>query len=100
MDTHEFDVVVVGAGIAGSTVSAALAPDRRVALIEAAQACGLSLAGGADGNDPLRATSRGVGELIATHLGPRALPPTSLLGAGSLTVDPLAWAKAMVLVLV
>ena len=36
------------------------------ALIEAAQACGLTLAGGPEGNDPLRATSRGVGELIAT----------------------------------
>jgi glycerate kinase len=35
-----------------------------VALVEAAQACGLTLAGGATGNDPLRATSRGVGELI------------------------------------
>jgi glycerate 2-kinase len=35
------------------------------ALIEAARACGLSLAGGPQGNDPLRATSRGVGELVA-----------------------------------
>jgi glycerate 2-kinase len=35
------------------------------ALIEAALACGLSLAGGPEGNDPLRATSRGVGELVA-----------------------------------
>ena len=35
------------------------------ALIEAAQACGLTLAGGPEGNDPLDATSRGVGELIA-----------------------------------
>jgi glycerate kinase len=35
------------------------------ALIEAARACGLTLAGGPEGNDPLRATSRGVGELIA-----------------------------------
>jgi glycerate kinase len=35
------------------------------ALIEAAQACGLSLAGGLERNDPLRATSRGVGELVA-----------------------------------
>lgn len=35
------------------------------ALIEAALACGLSLAGGSEGNDPLRATSRGVGELVA-----------------------------------
>jgi glycerate 2-kinase len=35
------------------------------ALIEAALACGLSLAGGPEGNDPLQATSHGVGELIA-----------------------------------
>ena len=35
MDTHDFDVVVIGAGIAGSTGAAALAADRRVALIEA-----------------------------------------------------------------
>jgi glycerate kinase len=38
------------------------------ALIEAAQACGLTLAGGAEGNDPLRATSRGVGELVAAAI--------------------------------
>jgi glycerate 2-kinase len=38
------------------------------ALIEAAQACGLTLAGGPKGNDPLRATSRGVGELVAAAL--------------------------------
>jgi glycerate 2-kinase len=35
------------------------------ALIEAAQACGLTLAGGPGRNDPLAATSRGVGELVA-----------------------------------
>ena len=39
--------------------------DDGTALIEAALACGLMLTGGAAGNDPLRATSRGVGELIA-----------------------------------
>ncbi|HEY8107982.1 MAG TPA: glycerate kinase [Gaiellaceae bacterium] len=39
--------------------------DDGTALIEAAQACGLTLAGGPEGNDPLHATSRGVGELIA-----------------------------------
>jgi glycerate kinase len=38
------------------------------ALIEAAQACGLTLAGGPEANDPLRATSRGVGELVATAI--------------------------------
>src|SRR5579884_906032 len=36
-----------------------------VALLEAAQACGLSLAGGPGRNDPVHATSRGVGELVA-----------------------------------
>jgi glycerate 2-kinase len=39
--------------------------DDGVALIEAAQACGLTLAGGPERNDPLGATSRGVGELVA-----------------------------------
>jgi len=38
------------------------------ALIEAALACGLSLAGGPEGNDPLSATSRGVGELVAAAI--------------------------------
>jgi glycerate 2-kinase len=42
------------------------------ALIEAAQACGLTLAGGPERNDPLRATSRGVGELIAAAVAERA----------------------------
>jgi glycerate 2-kinase len=42
--------------------------DGGVALIEAAQACGLTLAGGAERNDPLRATSRGVGELIVAAI--------------------------------
>lgn len=35
MDSHSFDVVIVGAGIAGATVAAHLAPTHRVALIEA-----------------------------------------------------------------
>ena len=40
MDTHPFDVVVIGAGIAGATVAAHLAVDRRVALVEAEDAAG------------------------------------------------------------
>jgi D-arginine dehydrogenase len=40
MDMHEFEVVVIGAGIAGSTSAAAIAADRRVALIEAEEAPG------------------------------------------------------------
>jgi glycerate kinase len=51
-------------GPLGDTVEAAWRLDGRLAVIEAAQACGLLLAGGPEGNDPLAATSRGVGELI------------------------------------
>ncbi len=40
MDTHAFDAIVVGAGIAGATVAAHLSADRRVALIEAEEAAG------------------------------------------------------------
>ena len=45
MDTHDFDVVVIGAGIAGATSAAALAADRRVALIEAEEAAGYHTTG-------------------------------------------------------
>ncbi len=45
MDTYQFDVAVIGAGIAGSTVAAALAPDCRVALIEAEPAPGYHTTG-------------------------------------------------------
>ena len=38
------------------------------AIVEAALACGLSLAGGPRRNDPLGATSRGAGELVAAAL--------------------------------
>ena len=55
-------------GPLGDAVEASWRLENGVALVEAAQACGLSIAGGADGNDPLRATSRGVGELIAAAI--------------------------------
>ncbi len=45
MDTHEIDAVVIGAGIAGATVAAALAQHRRVALIEAEEAAGYHTTG-------------------------------------------------------
>jgi glycerate kinase len=57
-----------------------------VAVIESAAASGLPLAGGAEGNDPWRATTRGTGELVAAaaHAGARRV----LLGVGgSATTD-------------
>ena len=38
------------------------------AIVEAALACGLALAGGPEQNDPLAATSRGVGELVSAAI--------------------------------
>ena len=51
-------------GPLGAPVEAAWRLDRRTAVIEMARASGLRLAGGADGNDPMRASTAGTGELI------------------------------------
>ena len=73
-DGGEGTLDVLGGGNRQSTVTGPLGEpveaewrleDDGTALIEAARACGLSLAGGPEQNDPLRATSRGVGELVA-----------------------------------
>jgi D-arginine dehydrogenase len=40
-----FDVIVIGAGIAGATTAAALSPDRRVALLEAEEQAGYHTTG-------------------------------------------------------
>jgi glycerate 2-kinase len=80
-DGGEGTLDVLGGGNRRTTVSGPLGEPveaqwrlepEGTAIIEAAQACGLSLAGGAQGNDPLRATSRGVGELVAAAVAERA----------------------------
>ena len=73
-------------GPLGSPVEAGWRIDRRTAVIEMARASGLALAGGADGNDPLAATTRGTGELIAKAIEQGAR--TVLVGlGGSATTD-------------
>jgi D-arginine dehydrogenase len=45
MDSEKFDIVVIGAGIVGATVAAALAATRRVALVEAEEVAGFHSTG-------------------------------------------------------
>lgn len=60
--------------------------DSRTAAVEMAMASGLDLAGGAEGNDPVRATTTGTGELIAAAV--KAGARHVLVGVGgSATTD-------------
>jgi glycerate kinase len=51
-------------GPLGAPIEAPWRLHRRTAIIEMARASGLALVGGADGNDPMEATTAGTGELI------------------------------------
>jgi glycerate 2-kinase len=55
-------------GPLGDPVEAGWRLDRRLAVIEMATASGLALVGGAEGNDPVAASTYGTGELVATAL--------------------------------
>lgn len=73
-------------GPLGDTVEAGWRLARRTAVIEMAQASGLNVVGGPDGNEPVDATTYGTGELIslAVESGARRV----LLGVGgSATTD-------------
>ena len=73
-------------GPLGDPVEAGWRLDGRTAVIEVAQASGLELVGGAEGNDPVAATTYGTGELIdaALDAGARRI----LVGhGGSATTD-------------
>jgi glycerate kinase len=73
-------------GPLGTPVEAAWRIDGRTAVVEMARASGLALTGGAEGNDPLAATTRGTGELIARAIEQGAR--TVLVGlGGSATTD-------------
>ena len=53
-------------------VEAAWRLDGRTAVIEMARASGLELVGGAEGNDPIAASTAGTGELIVDAIDKRA----------------------------
>lgn len=73
-------------GPLGEPVEAAWRLVRRTAVIEMSQASGLLLAGGAEGNDPVDATTFGTGELIALAVESGAT--RVIVGAGgSATTD-------------
>ena len=59
--------------------------DDGVAVVESARASGLQLAGGAEGNDPVGATSRGTGELVAAALAEGARRVIVSLGGSAMT---------------
>lgn len=73
-------------GPAGAPVRADWRLDGDLAVLEAARANGLQLAGGAEGNDAMAATSAGVGELIEAALGAGARRVLVGIG-GSATTD-------------
>jgi len=103
-DGGEGTLDVLGGGNRHTTVSGPLGKpveaawrleEDGTALIEAAQACGLTLAGGAEGNDPLRATSRGVGELIAAAVAEGAERIVVAVGGVASTDGGIGAAEAM-----
>lgn len=70
----------------GRLVTADWRLDGTTAIVEMAQASGLGLVGGPEGNDPIRADTAGTGQLIATAV--KAGAKKVLIGAGgSATTD-------------
>ena len=73
-------------GPLGRPVTASWRLSRQVAVIEMALASGLTVAGGAEGNDPISATTAGTGELIAEAVTAGARRVVVAVG-GSATTD-------------
>lgn len=72
-------------GPSGAPVDARWLLRGPTAVIEAAEACGLLLAGGASGNDPVTATSAGVGELLVAARDAGATSAVVGLGGSACT---------------
>jgi glycerate kinase len=72
----------------GSPVTARWRIGDRLAVVESAQASGLSLVGGSEGNDAMTATSRGTGELLVAAAARVGSGGTVVVGlGGSATTD-------------
>ena len=82
-------------GPLGEPVEAGWRLEGGTAVIEAARAAGLSLAGGADANDPVGASTRGVGELIAAALAEGAERVIVAVGGSATTDGGLGAAEAL-----
>jgi len=82
-------------GPLGTPVQAHWRLHRGTAVIEMAQASGLTLAGGPDNNDPLGATTRGTGELIDQALNAGAKKIIVCLGGSATTDGGLGALKAI-----
>jgi glycerate kinase len=82
-------------GPLGAPVDAAWRLDGRTAVIEMARAGGLDLVGGADGNDPVAASTGGVGELIVAALDAGATRVIVGVGGSATTDGGLAALRAL-----
>lgn len=70
-------------------------PSARLAVVESAQVVGLALAGGAQANDPVGATTKGVGELVA--FAAREGASEILVGLGGSATTDGGWGAVEVL---
>jgi len=80
----------------GAPVRAEVLRVGSLAIVEMAQASGLALVGGAEGNDPVGASSRGTGELIVAAARLPAVTTVVVGLGGSATTDGGAGALAAV----
>ena len=82
-------------GPSGRPVEAGWRLSKRVAVIEMAAASGLDLVGGAEGNDPVDATTAGTGELIALAVESGARRVLVGVGGSATTDGGLGALKAL-----
>jgi glycerate kinase len=82
-------------GPLGGLVEAAWRLDGRTAVIEMARAAGLELAGGPEGNDPIAASTAGVGELVTAAVDAGATRVIVGVGGSATTDGGLAALRAL-----